>query len=231
MSHIAIFGATGLTGSYLLKYALNDPNIEKVTTFTRRAIAETDAKLNQHQVDFSQLEQLQPALAVDTVFCCLGTTLKKAGSKAAFRAIDIDLVERVARVAKQAGTKQFVVISSQGASPQSKFFYSRCKAEIEYKLSVLFDNSECQLIICQPSLLLGERSEHRFAEGLGITFNKYCAWIWRGVLRKYQPILAADLAEAMLNLAKACRVPRMVVDNRNLHNVVATNHKLRNTQK
>ncbi|WP_252179886.1 NAD(P)H-binding protein [Endozoicomonas sp. 4G] len=222
MTSIAIFGATGLTGSHLVQQAIDDSSINQIVVFTRRPLPLKHPKLIEKIVNFADLTEHHRDLAVDTVYCCLGTTIKKAGSKAKFRHIDIDLVEQVGQAAKQAGAKQFVVISSQGASEKSWFFYSRSKAEMENKLSALFHNSGCQLIICQPSLLLGERNESRSAEDFGIKMNHYLSWCWRGRLKNYQPIFASDLAGAMLSLAKACKVPRMIVNNRNLHQVVAT---------
>ena len=222
MSSIVIFGASGLTGSHLLKHAINDNDIDKITIFSRKQIAITHPKLINRVIDFADLHRYQADLDCDSVYCCLGTTIKKAGNKDNFRQIDVLLIEQIAVLAKQAQAKQFIVISSQGADVKSKFFYNRCKGEMENRLVYLFKNSDCQLIICQPSLLIGKRHEHRFAEDLAIKLNRYLPWLWRGKLAHYQPILATDLASAMLTLAKACNVKCMVVANRNLHNVIKT---------
>ena len=123
-----IAGATGLTGHYLLTLLLADANYARVTALVRKASLPSNPKLAEVIVDFDVLPPLPKAA---DAYCCLGTTIKKAGSQAAFRKVDFEFVVNFARAAKRAGAKRFLVISSLGANASSPIFYSRVKGEME----------------------------------------------------------------------------------------------------
>lgn len=199
MSRIALVaGATGLVGGHLLKQLLAFPVYGEVRVLGRRAPEQQHPKLHALVSDYSNLEQLLAQLRVDDVFCCLGTTLRKAGSKAAFEKVDYEYVLLLARAAKAAGARQFLVISAAGTSERATTFYSRVKARMEKDVAAIGFNTTH---ILRPSLLLGARTESRPGERLGQLLSPLLAPLLSGPLKKYRPIEAADVASAMLGLA------------------------------
>src|SRR2546422_227594 len=123
-------GATGLVGGHVLRLLLADESYQKITVLSRRGLPVTSPKLQQRLIDFDHLADLDVP-RVDDVFCCLGTTIKKAGSQEAFRKVDFGYVEALARIAARAGAKQFLLVSAIGADAKSRVFYSRVKGETE----------------------------------------------------------------------------------------------------
>jgi uncharacterized protein YbjT (DUF2867 family) len=134
---------------------------------------------------------------VDEAFCCLGTTIKKAGSQEAFRAVDHDAVLAFAKAAKQAGTRSFLVVTALGADTRSRVFYNRVKGEVQEALKGVGFES---LVILQPSLLLGERAESRPGERAAIVASRVLAPLLRPLASR--PIEAHTVARAMLALAR-----------------------------
>lgn len=192
-----LVGATGLVGNSLLFQLLNDSHYAKVITLVRRRMNLKHAKLEERIVDFDQLN-LSDCQA-DDVFCCLGTTIRQAGSQEAFRKVDFEYPLRVAQLAKQAGAKQFVMVTALGSDAQSGIFYNRVKGEVEKAITAVgFDT----LHICRPSLLLGTRKESRFGEGIGKVFAWLLGPFMLGSLKKYKGIQGSQVAAAMLAFAK-----------------------------
>lgn len=187
--NILIAGATGLVGEHLLDRVLNEPTVTRVLAPSRRPLAPHPHLSNPQGELLSLLPQLQGP--VDTAFCCLGTTIKQAGSEQAFRAVDQDLVLAFAQRARELGARHLLVISALGADAQSKVFYSRVKGEVEQALRA---QDWPQLTITRPSLLLGERQQPRFAESL-------LAPLSRLVPGKYRGIHAHVLSRALWRLA------------------------------
>ncbi|TXR40005.1 oxidoreductase [Ectopseudomonas mendocina] len=187
--HILIAGATGLTGEHLLDRLLSEPTVARVLAPTRRPLAAHPHLEN----PVGDLQTLLPQLSgqVDTAFCCLGSTIKQAGSQEAFRAVDHDLVLAFARRARELGARHLVVISALGANPGSKVFYNRVKGETEEALKAM---DWPQLTIARPSLLLGKRHEFRLGERLA-------APLLRWLPGKYRGIDACALARALWRLA------------------------------
>lgn len=187
--HILIAGATGLTGEHLLDRLLSEPTVARVLAPTRRPLAAHPHLEN----PVGELQGLLPQLSgqVDTAFCCLGSTIKQAGSQEAFRAIDHDLILAFARRARELGARHLVVISALGANPNSSVFYNRVKGETEEALKAM---SWPQLTIARPSLLLGARHEFRLGERLA-------APLLRWLPGKYRGIDACALARALWRLA------------------------------
>lgn len=185
-------GATGLTGGHVLSQLLADARCARVIALVRKPTLPANPKLSELVVDFDAL----PALAnADDAYCCLGTTIKKAGSQAAFRKVDFAFVLNFARAARQAGVKQFLVMSSLGADARSAVFYSRVKGEMELALREIGFEA---LHVFQPSLILGERKEQRTAERIGIAAFGAMGGLMFGPLRKYRPIESATIARAMI---------------------------------
>lgn len=187
--HILIAGATGLTGEHLLDRLLSEPTVARVLAPTRRPLAAHPHLEN----PVGELQNLLPQLSgqVDTAFCCLGSTIKQAGSQEAFRAIDHDLILAFARRARELGARHLVVISALGANPNSSVFYNRVKGETEEALKTM---DWPQLTIARPSLLLGARHEFRLGERLA-------APLLRWLPGKYRGIDACALARALWRLA------------------------------
>jgi uncharacterized protein YbjT (DUF2867 family) len=194
-----IAGATGLTGQQLLKQLLVDARYAEVHVLVRKHVFAPDKKLIEHVVDFAALPNL-PTLpkAVDDAFCCLGTTIKIAGSKAAFRSVDFDYVVNFARASKKSGAQRFVVMSALGANSESGVFYSRVKGEME---GALRDLGFAELHIFQPSFLVGNRSESRPGERVGIAAFQLISPLLFGPARKYRAIEVTDVARAMIRAA------------------------------
>jgi uncharacterized protein YbjT (DUF2867 family) len=186
---ILLAGASGLTGEHLLDRLLNEPTVAHVVAPARRILAPHPHLAN----PVGELSELLPQLSgsFDTAFCCLGTTLKQAGSQAAFRAVDHDLVLAFAERARALGTRHLLVISALGADAQSGVFYSRVKGEVEAALQA---QNWPQLTIVRPSLLLGPRSDFRLGESL-------IAPLARWIPGKYRGIQASTLAHALWRLA------------------------------
>jgi uncharacterized protein YbjT (DUF2867 family) len=140
-----------------------------------------------------------PFPAADVVFCALGTTIGKAGSEEAFRKVDLEAVLALARAASGAGARQFLVVSSLGADPKSKAFYSRVKGEMERRLrGIAFEGTQ----VFRPSLLLGARVEFRLGERLAASVAAPVGFLLAGPLAKYRPIEAETVAAAMLRVAR-----------------------------
>jgi uncharacterized protein YbjT (DUF2867 family) len=187
--HILLAGASGLTGEHLLDRLLSEPTVTRVLAPSRRALAEHPHLDNPQGELLDLLPQLRGP--IDTAFCCLGSTLKQAGSQEAFRAVDHDLVLAFARRARELGARHLLVISALGADPGSAVFYNRVKGEMEQALRTM---DWPQLTLVRPSLLLGARQEFRLGERLA-------APLVRWLPGKYRGIKATVLARALWRLA------------------------------
>ncbi|EPJ88452.1 MULTISPECIES: NAD(P)H-binding protein [Pseudomonas] len=187
--HILLAGATGLTGEHLLDRLLNEPTVTRVLAPTRRPLAEHPRLEN----PVGELPTLLPTLSgqVDIAFCCLGSTIKQAGSQDAFRAIDLDMVVAFGKRAREMGARHLLVISAINADPGSSVFYTRTKGEMELALKA---QDWPQLTIARPSLLVGNRNETRLAEQLAAPIAKL-------IPGKYGAIEACSLARALWRLA------------------------------
>lgn len=193
-----IVGATGLVGSYCLKGLLEYPHYCEVIALIRKPLNFTHPKLKKVITDFKNIDQQFPDVFADDIFCCLGTTIKKAGSKENFRKIDFELVCAIAKEMRRHGAEQFLVISAMGADKESRVFYNRIKGEVEEALQVL--GYPCLRII-RPSLLLGTREEFRLGEKIGILLYPVLKCFLIGGLKKYRPVEAHSVADFMVQLA------------------------------
>lgn len=194
-----VIGATGLVGELLVHKLLEHPAYSQVRVLVRRPLELQHSKLEQHVVDWEQLESQGHLFdEIDDLFCCLGTTIKKAGSQESFRQVDYHYPVRAATLAKQHGVPQMLVISSMGASASSRVFYSRTKGEMEDALSDIDFQS---LHIFRPSLILGDRNEKRFGEQMAAHAMKFLDRWMKGRVDKYRAVHAATIAQAMTNIA------------------------------
>ena len=193
-----VAGATGLVGSHVLDLLLDDQHWSHVITVGRRITARQHAKLEQRVRDLGQLETMSDLPRVDDLFCCLGTTIKQAGSQPAFRQVDYDFVVGLANAGLRAGATQFLLVSAIGADPASRVFYSRVKGETETAIRGLPYQA---VQIFRPSLLLGERPEFRLGERIAMLAAPVLAPLLFSRLRRYRPIQAATVARAMVTIA------------------------------
>ena len=193
-------GATGLVGEELLQRLLAGDEYSQVNAVSRRALEAHSPKLNVAITDFDQLAAVEPAFfAVDDVFCCLGTTIKTAGSKTAFEKVDFDYVLALAQAAEHNGAKRFFLVSAVGANPKSSNFYSRTKGRIEVAVSKLnFD----AVYWIRPSLLLGKRNENRPGEAWAQRLAPLFSPLLAGPLRHTRPVSAAAVAEHIVHLTQ-----------------------------
>lgn len=189
-------GATGLIGRTLLSLLLDSDHYRSVHVLLRRTSANVraDPKLKIHEVDFARLPAALPK--VDDVFIALGTTIKVAGSEAAFRQVDFDLVVNVARAARAAGATRLAVVSAMGADPTSRVFYNRVKGEMETAVLQIGYES---VVIAQPSILLGDRAALGQPPRTGeIWTTRLLAPLNWMMPKSVRPIPAAAVASALL---------------------------------
>lgn len=193
-----IFGGSGLTGRFLTELLVKDSRYQSLVLFVRREIKVYHGKIKQVVFDPENIEKISDEMVGDQVFCCLGTTIKKAGSKDRFFKTDHDLVINFAKVCSDKGIAVFTVISSLGADEVSGNFYLSTKGQMEADLKKLnFRN----LNILRPSLLLGLRPEKRFLEDVAKKLLGLSGFLMFGKLRKYKPVHAETVARAMIKVA------------------------------
>lgn len=190
---VALAGATGLVGRSILQGLLADPSVRSVHVLARRKPRVADARITCHIVDFAAVPHLPP---VDEVYLALGTTIKVAGSQAAFRAVDFDANFAVARAALTAGARRCGLVSAMGANAKSSVFYNRVKGELEHALTLLpFEG----LVIARPSLLIGNRQSlgqpERPLEKVSAVFMKILGPF---IPANYQAIAATQVARTLL---------------------------------
>ena len=189
-------GATGLIGRALLPLLLANDRYGSVHLLLRRAMPDLPAqpKLTLHVVDFAQLPAAFPV--VDDVFIALGTTIKVAGSEAAFRQVDFDLVVNTARAARAAGATRLAVVSALGADVKSRVFYNRVKGEMQAAVAALGYES---VVLAQPSLLMGDRAALGQPTRLGeVWASRLLAPVMGLIPKSVRPIEAGTVAQAML---------------------------------
>jgi uncharacterized protein YbjT (DUF2867 family) len=192
-------GGSGLVGRHVLRLLLDDRQYERVTALGRRDLPVTHKKLTQRVVDFDRLAETADFPRVHDVFCCLGTTIRQAGSQAEFRKVDYTYVVELARLALRHRASQFLVVTAVGADPRSRVFYSRVKGEVEEALRRLqFDGVH----IFRPSLLLGGRAHLRPLELVARIVMPLVSWTMWGPLARYRPIAARRVARAMVRAAR-----------------------------
>jgi uncharacterized protein YbjT (DUF2867 family) len=206
-----LLGATGLIGSFLLQRLLESARYARVAVWARRDIGKTHAKLKSEIVDFDRLHERH--VEAEDVFCCLGSTIKQAGSQAAFRRVDYDFPVALAIAAAGGGARRLLVVSALGANPDSRVFYNRVKGEMEIAVRAA---GVPTTIFFRPSLLTGPRTEVRRGERIGEAIGTLLG----PLLGKYRPIAADTVAAAMLNMAMAAH-PSGVIESGEIRKTAA----------
>lgn len=192
-----VIGATGLVGRSLVEQLANARHIKKVITLTRHAAPHSSAKVTNHVIDFSHMENHAELFKGDIFFSCLGTTHKLAGSIEAQRVVDLDYQVKAATLAAKNGVSHYLVISSSGADAKSANSYLKMKGELEQQVAALPFK---RISIFRPSLLLGQRTEFRLAEKLGSLIMPVLKFI--PGLRRYRPIKGKQVAAKMLHVSQ-----------------------------
>ena len=189
-----IVGTSGLVGSELMKLLMDSKDYDQIISIGRAILGYSNERVQEIQADFNQLNELDLP-HVDDVFCCLGTTIKKAGSQDNFKRVDLDFVISTAQLGLKNGASNMMVISAVGADEKSSFFYNRVKGEMERKIQELqFDS----VYIFRPSMLEGNRNEFRFGEKLGTFVMKVFSWLFFGKLKRYKIVPAIKVAHSMI---------------------------------
>lgn len=192
---VLIVGASGLVGGHLLNLLLENDFFAQVVSLVRKPTNKQHHKLLEQVFDFGNSTAYEQLSEVDMAFCCLGTTIKKAGSQDAFKKVDWEYPLKLAQALKKSGCASYNVVTALGADANSMVFYNRVKGELENDLKKLdFDF----LSIYQPSLLLGNRQENRMGEKLAIAIFPHFDFLLQGSLKKYRAIQAEDVAKGMI---------------------------------
>lgn len=194
-----IAGASGLVGSRLLDRLLAETRYARITAVVRRPLDKSHPKLEVRTVDFERLEDGLEGLSADDWFCALGTTIRQAGTREAFHRVDYGYPLSLGRLARNAGARQYLVVTAMGASARSSIFYNRVKGELERDLAAL---NLPRLLLFRPSLLLGDRETPRLGERAGALVMKALNPLMRGPLRTYRAIRADDVAAGMIAAAR-----------------------------
>lgn len=208
-----VAGATGLVGRALVRQLAHDPAWREVRALVRR-VPPGEAggpTLVQVPVDYERLDPPPSWAAADQVFCALGTTIRQAGSQAAFRRVDYDYPVALARAARASGARHFLLVSAVGADPHSRVFYNRVKGEVETAIAELGFRS---VTIARPSLLLGKRAEPRLGEQVGKVLGLLAPARWR-------PVPAERVARALVEAAREDRPGVRIIENPELRATAA----------
>ena len=214
-----VAGATGLVGGHVLRLLLADPDYQQVTVLARRALPQAHPKLVTRVVDFDRLEEVTPFPRAQDLFCCLGTTIRIAGSRDAFSKVDFTYVYDVARLAARNGAAQLLLVTATGANARSRIFYNRVKGKVEDAVRALPLHG---IHIFRPSLLLGERAASRPGEGIATAVSRAVQWAFVGPLARYRPIEGETVARAMVQVAKAGRSGARVYESEEIGPLAAT---------
>ena len=199
MKTAIIAGASGLIGNQLLNYLVEHGDYSKIIVLVRRPIEQKSIKMEQVIVSYDNLILVGNKLKANDVFCCLGTTIKNAGSQEAFKKVDFNYCLNLANETYKNGSLNFYLISSLGANPNSNIFYNKVKGEIEQALKLIPFNS---IFIFRPSILLGKRVEFRLGEKIMQLVLKPISFLMIGTLIRYAAIESALVAISMIKNAQ-----------------------------
>jgi uncharacterized protein YbjT (DUF2867 family) len=213
LTPVLVSGASGLVGRALVRRLLADEAGPGVVAVVRRSLGLAARRLTEVVADFGRLEEAKVPRC-ESAYCALGTTIAKAGSEAAFRAVDVEAVVAFARLARRAGAKRFLLVSALGADPRSRVFYNRTKGEAEEAVSAIgFDG----VALFRPSLLVGERAESRPAERAAIVASGLFSWAMAGPFARWKPVPAEAVAAAMVAVAGGELSGVRIVENDEIH--------------
>lgn len=216
--NVAIIGATGLVGSLLLERLAQSNDVQSIKAITRKPLTKVPYKTENIVIDFNRMQEYAHEITADVFICCLGTTIKAAGTQDAFHRVDYDYVIQFAKIAEQNHAKKFQVVSAMGADASSSVFYNRTKGEMEKKLKEL---KIPQIEIFQPSLILGERKDKRAFEDIAQNLAPKLNFLFKGPLEKYRPIKATDIAAAMAKTSLQSKAGQFTYSSNQIQNLAA----------
>ena len=193
-----IIGVTGLIGQNFLSLLEIDEYFTEIEIWLRKPIKIDSSKVKIKHVDFERITENE-SICADVVFCCVGTTIKKAKTREAFRKVDFDIPVNLAKLCTNSNIQKLIIISSLGADRESKNNYLKTKGEMEYAVSQYNIPS---IVFLRPSILLGDRNEFRLGEIIGKIIIQLLGFLLLGKNRKYRGIKAIRVAKAMLSIAK-----------------------------
>jgi len=210
MKTAIIIGASGLTGQALLNQLLKDEQFDSVILFLRKELNIIHKKLTQHCIDFNALDSCKDLIKGDVVFCCMGTTIKTAGSQEAFKKVDYTYPTEFAKIAKQNNVSNFCLQSSLGTDSKSTNFYLKVKGETEQAMQQLHFGSFASF---RPSMLLGNRTEFRLGEKVGKIVMQALSFAFIGKLKRYKAIHVNKVASSMIIYAKSDKKGSVIIEN------------------
>lgn len=202
-----VFGSTGLVGSHLIRLLCKNDSYAKVVSFSRSPLDYSHEKLVAEVIPFQQLSEELKDMKGNDLFICLGTTIRKAGSKEKFRKIDRDYVIAIAKKAEYHNFNQLLLVTAVGADKDSFFFYNKVKGEVEDLIAKM---NFWAVHIFRPSLLLGERNENRFGEKIAGIIGRGINRISGNLLKKYKPVEAEAVAAAMIEAAGKIKAGKFI---------------------
>lgn len=208
MKVIVVAGATGLVGSALMELLVKDVTVIRIFVLARRALEIQHPKVETLITDFVDLKGFKNKIKqANVLYCCIGTTIKTAGSEAAFHAVDYGIPLKLAALAQEAEIPKFIAISSLGADVESRNFYLRTKGEMERDIAANYKFKK--LAFLRPSMLLGPRKEFRLAERVGQLVMVVFSGLMRGRFRKFRPIHDTSVAKSMISISSSLNNQRI----------------------
>lgn len=223
MRTAVVIGSTGLIGEDLVERLAKQGTWSQVLAITRKPKTWANPKIRTLEFDFInwaalelQITSFAGSSSLD-FFCCLGTTIRTAGSEAAFRKVDLETVAAFAVLAQRCRSEQLLVVSAIDADPASDVFYTRTKGEMEQAVLKRFPG---ELHFFRPSLLLGDRKEFRLWERLAILFAPIYSLFLLGELAKYKPIKSKHVAQLMLVIAARLKSAPTIIENEEIHRLI-----------
>jgi len=211
--NVILAGASGEVGKRLLDKLIANNLVSSIHIVNRGPHPIQHPKVIQHLVDFENLSTLDNTLKFDLAFCCLGTTIKKAGSKKAFEKVDFQYTCQFAQLAKQHDCHKFAVISCVGANAHKGGFYLETKGRMEKDLQ---DMNWQTLYLFRPSLLTGKRQEFRLGEQIGGLFSNLLSPLLQGALHKYRPIKMDLVANAMNAITRTSEIGMNTIEGKEI---------------
>lgn len=219
-----VIGSTGLIGSSLIEQLVHERGFKQILAISRRVENPNawGSRVRFLSFDFTNWQDLELQLSSfiggtsAIFFCCLGTTIGKAGSEEAFRVVDYEAVSRFSVLAQSCKAESLLVVSSLGADKNSETFYLKTKGEMEETVRSNFNGL---VYFFRPSLLLGNRNEFRFGERMAIIASPFYSWLLIGPLSKYRPIEANKVAKVMIQIALHKVKVDTVIENQDIHHI------------
>lgn len=211
-----VAGSTGLVGNHLIQILAQSHEYEAVIALVRKGSNVIYDGVFTVEVDYQRLADFAENLQADDVYCCLGTTMKKAGSKASFYQVDYTFPFELAMIAGKNGSARFNIVTASGANSASLFYYNRVKGDIEKAIMKL---NIPNINIFRPSLLLGNRSEKRMGEQVGAAIAKLMNPVMLGRLRRYRAIKGANVAKAMYRVSQLDKTGAQIYESDKIYEI------------